>query len=210
MKNPLDKSSGSISVEKEAENIKINYASALSSMSSNQLDIKYRPNRESKEKTISEQEVSQYVEARMQEILQMIIREISRADIKDPLTYGIVMTGGGAELRNISSLIEKFSPSHCAIEEVFFSKNVKTAISVSHARGVILLALEQYKIKTSHYTPTAIKLAVTGYGNSEKSQMQFMVKELLGLDNVPKPDDAADALAIAICHHHSYSLQFKV
>ena len=92
--------------KKEAEKIKINYASALSSMSSNQLDIKYRPNRESEEKTISEKEVSQYVEARMQEILQMIIKEISRADIKDPLTYGIVMTGGGAELRNISSLIE--------------------------------------------------------------------------------------------------------
>ena len=92
--------------KKEAEKIKINYASALSSMSSNQLDIKYHPNRESEEKTISEQEVSQYVEARMQEILQMIIKEISRADIKDPLTYGIVMTGGGAELRNISSLIE--------------------------------------------------------------------------------------------------------
>ena len=92
--------------KKEAEKIKINYASALSSMSSNQLDIKYHPNRESEEMTISEQEVSQYVEARMQEILQMIIKEISRADIKDPLTYGIVMTGGGAELRNISSLIE--------------------------------------------------------------------------------------------------------
>ena len=92
--------------KKEAEKIKINYTSALSSMSSNQLDIKYRPNRESEEKTISEKEVSQYVEARMQEILQMIIKEISRADIKDPLTYGIVMTGGGAELRNISSLIE--------------------------------------------------------------------------------------------------------
>ena len=92
--------------KKEAEKIKINYTSALSSMSSNQLDIKYHPNRESEEKTISEKEVSQYVEARMQEILQMIIKEISRADIKDPLTYGIVMTGGGAELRNISSLIE--------------------------------------------------------------------------------------------------------
>ena len=92
--------------KKEAEKIKINYTSALSSMSSNQLNIKYRPNRESEEKTISEKEVSQYVEARMQEILQMIIKEISRADIKDPLTYGIVMTGGGAELRNISSLIE--------------------------------------------------------------------------------------------------------
>ena len=92
--------------KKEAEKIKIDYTSALSSMSSNQLNIKYRPNRESEEKTISEKEVSQYVEARMQEILQMIIKEISRADIKDPLTYGIVMTGGGAELRNISSLIE--------------------------------------------------------------------------------------------------------
>ena len=93
--------------KKEAEKIKIDYSSALSSMSSSQLNIKYHSIKELKDKTISEQEVSQYVEARMQEILQMIIREISRADIKDPLTYGIVMTGGGAELRNLSSLIEK-------------------------------------------------------------------------------------------------------
>ncbi|MBI86786.1 MAG: cell division protein FtsA [Candidatus Marinimicrobia bacterium] len=93
--------------KKEAEKIKINYASALSFMSSNELDIKYHPNKEANHMTVSEQEVSKYVEARMQEILQMIIREISRADIKDPLTYGIVMTGGGAELRNLSSLIEK-------------------------------------------------------------------------------------------------------
>ena len=93
--------------KKEAEKIKINYASAKSSMSSNELDIKYYPNKETNAKTVSEQEVSEYVEARMQEILQMIIREISRADIKDPLTYGIVTTGGGAELRNVSSLIEK-------------------------------------------------------------------------------------------------------
>ena len=85
--------------KKEAEKIKINYSSAESSMSSNQLEIKYHPNKELIAKTISEQEVSEYVEARMQEILQMIIREISRADIKDPLTYGIVTTGGGAELR---------------------------------------------------------------------------------------------------------------
>ena len=93
--------------KKEAEKIKINYTSAKSSMSSNELEIKYHPNKESIARTISEHEVSEYVEARMQEILQMIIREISRADIKDPLTYGIVTTGGGAELRNISSLIEK-------------------------------------------------------------------------------------------------------
>ena len=82
--------------KKEAEKIKIDYSSALSSMSSSQLNIKYHSIKELKDKAISEQEVSQYVEARMQEILQMIIREISRADIKDPLTYGIVMTGGGA------------------------------------------------------------------------------------------------------------------
>lgn len=93
--------------KKEAEKIKINYASAKSSMSSDLLNIKYHPNKEANAKTISEQEVSEYVEARMQEILQMIIREISRADIKDPLTYGIVTTGGGADLRNLSSLIEK-------------------------------------------------------------------------------------------------------
>ena len=93
--------------KKEAEKIKINYASAKSSKSSNELKIKYHPNQEANAKTISEKEVSEYVEARMQEILQMITREISRADIKDPLTYGIVTTGGGAELRNLSSLIEE-------------------------------------------------------------------------------------------------------
>ena len=90
----------------EAEKIKINYASALSKMSSDKLEIKYQLNNKSGEKNITEKEVSQYVEARMQEIFQMIIREISRADIKDPLTYGIVMTGGGAELRNLISLAE--------------------------------------------------------------------------------------------------------
>ncbi|MBA65843.1 MAG: cell division protein FtsA [Candidatus Marinimicrobia bacterium] len=90
----------------EAENIKKKYASALSSMSSDKLDIKFQSNNDSKERSITEKKVSQYVEARIQEIFQMIIREVSRADIKDPLTYGIVMTGGGAELRNIISLAE--------------------------------------------------------------------------------------------------------
>ena len=90
----------------EAENIKKKYASALSSMSSDKLDIKFQSNNDTKVGSITEKKVSQYVEARIQEIFQMVIREISRADIKDPLTYGIVMTGGGAELRNIISLAE--------------------------------------------------------------------------------------------------------
>ncbi len=90
----------------EAENIKKKYASALSSMSSDKLNIEFQSNNDSKKQTITEKKVSQYVEARIQEIFQMVIREVSRADIKDPLTYGIVMTGGGAELRNIISLAE--------------------------------------------------------------------------------------------------------
>lgn len=100
----------------------------------------------------------------------------------------------------ISSIISKFSPNEMAIEELFFSKNIKTAISVSHARGVIMLAAEKCNIPIFEYKPNEVKLAVTGYGKAEKFQIQNMIKNVLHLEEIPKPDDTADALALALCH----------
>ena len=111
---------------------------------------------------------------------------------------------------NLATIIKTHQPNVCAIEEVFFSKNVKTAMTVSHARGVMIFCIEKMTIPVFNYTPTAVKSAILGYGNAEKKQVQFMTKELLKLNKIPKPDDVADALAIAICHHHSHSLQSKL
>ncbi|HMA58872.1 MAG TPA: crossover junction endodeoxyribonuclease RuvC [Halanaerobiales bacterium] len=106
-------------------------------------------------------------------------------------------------------LIDKYEPEHIAVEELFFNKNVKTAIRVGQARGVILLAGSQKGIEVAEYTPLQVKQAVVGYGRASKNQVQQMVKALLNLDNIPKPDDAADALAISICHGHSYASKEK-
>lgn len=101
-------------------------------------------------------------------------------------------------------LINIHKPEYLSIEELFFNTNVKTAIAVGHARGILLLAAEQSGIPIYEYTPLQIKQAVTGYGRADKHQVQQMMKTLLGLPAVPKPDDTADALAVAICHAHSY------
>lgn len=105
--------------------------------------------------------------------------------------------------KEISSLIKKYKPSIAAVEDIFFFKNLKTAIKVSQARGVILLAISKSKIPIVEYTPLQVKQAVACYGRAEKIQVQKMVKALLNLKEIPKPDDAADALAIAICCAHS-------
>lgn len=97
-------------------------------------------------------------------------------------------------------LIKEFEPDEVAVEELFFNRNVTTAITVGQARGVIVLAAAQRGLSISEYTPLQVKQAITGYGNAEKKQVQFMVKSILGLAKVPSPDDVADALAIAICH----------
>ena len=98
------------------------------------------------------------------------------------------------------SLIERYSPDDIAIEELFFFKNQKTVIPVAEARGVIVLAGIEKKIDLFEYTPLQIKQALTGNGRAEKKQIQFMVTNLLGLQKIPKPDDAADALAVALTH----------
>ena len=107
----------------------------------------------------------------------------------------------------IKQLAEKWQPVEAAVEELFFSNNVRTAMSVGQARGVAMLALADAGLPVAEYTPLAIKQAVTGYGSADKTQMQEMVKMLLGLSEVPRPDDAADALAVAICHLHSARLK---
>lgn len=103
-------------------------------------------------------------------------------------------------------LLDLHHPESCAVEKLFFQRNVTTAISVGQARGVILLALAERNVRCAEYTPLQVKQAVTGYGAANKKQVQIMVQALLTLSEIPKPDDAADALAIAICHAHSRRL----
>ena len=101
--------------------------------------------------------------------------------------------------QDLTKLIKKYRPQIIAVESVFFYNNVKTAIAVAQARGVVLLCGEQQKLKLQEFTPLQIKNSLTGYGKAETKQEQYMVMKLLGLERVPKPDDAADALAVAIC-----------
>ena len=105
--------------------------------------------------------------------------------------------------KSLKYLFEKFKPDVVAIEELFYFKNQKTVIQVAQARGVILKEKKKYCGNIYEYTPLQIKQALTGQGRAEKAQVQFMVKAILGLDKIPKPDDAADALAVAICHSQS-------
>ena len=127
------------------------------------------------------------------------------------LDYGVIRTPANQELAlrlvtiyaALNDLLDRHRPDAVAVEEVFFSRNARTALSVGHARGVVLLAVAQRGIPLFHYKPTQVKQAVTGYGGADKRQVQEMVRMLLGLDAIPRPDDAADALAIALCHLHS-------
>lgn len=131
----------------------------------------------------------------------------------DVLEYGVIKTSPDKDNierleiihKNIQELIKEFEPQQMAVEELFFNKNAKTAILVGQARGVILLAGSQAGIKVAEYTPLQIKQAVVGYGRADKMQVQQMVKSLLNLSELPKPDDAADALAVSICHGHVYT-----
>ena len=102
--------------------------------------------------------------------------------------------------KGMGELIDTFKPDQVAIEELFFTKNITTGITVAEARGVILLACKQSGLPMFEYTPNQIKQSLTGYGKADKKQIQFMITRLLGLKAIPKPDDAADALAIALTH----------
>jgi len=128
--------------------------------------------------------------------------------------YGVVLTPKDENLpvrlamleEGINKIIDKFSPEEVAMEELFFSKNIKTGIAVAHARGVALLACVKKCGRLYEYTPIQIKLALTGYGRADKSQMQHVVASILHLKSIPKPDDAADALAVALCHANTARL----
>ncbi len=104
---------------------------------------------------------------------------------------------------DLQQLIETFQPDAIAVEELFFNTNITTGISVAQARGVILLACYQSGVPVFEYTPLQVKQAVVGYGRAEKNQVMDMVKRILRLQDVPRPDDAADAVAIALCHARS-------
>ena len=110
----------------------------------------------------------------------------------------------------VTELVKGYRPETVAVEELFFNTNVTTAITVGQARGVVLLAAYRAGIEVAEYTPLQVKQAITSYGRAEKRQVQEMVKSLLRLREIPKPDDAADGLAIAVCHAFSYRIGGKV
>lgn len=107
--------------------------------------------------------------------------------------------------RDICDIITLYKPDFMSVEELFFNNNAKTAIAVGQARGVILLAAVNNDVPIFEYTPLQVKQAIVGYGRAEKKQVQLMTKAMLGLSEIPKPDDVADALGLAICHAHSYN-----
>ena len=128
------------------------------------------------------------------------------------LEYGIISTPAKTPMEkrlemiydNLQELLQKWQPDQAAVEELFFNQNITTAITVGQARGVLLLCCAQNNVPLAEYTPLQVKQALVGYGRADKKQIQQMVKMFLNLSDIPKPDDAADALAIAICHAHNY------
>lgn len=137
------------------------------------------------------------------------------------IDYGVVTTPKELTLpqrlaqleEGVTELIQTFKPQNISIEELFFSKNITTGIPVAEARGVILLtAVKNLGDEVYEYTPNQIKMAITGYGGADKIQMQHMVQALLRLKKVPRPDDAADALAVALCHAQTsrLSTEFRI
>ena len=127
------------------------------------------------------------------------------------VTYGAITTPAGLPLSrrlyqigtDMEDLIGQLKPEVISIEELFFNTNITTGIAVAHARGVLLYAAEKCGVPLFEYTPSQVKLAVAGYGKAEKRQMMDMTRRLLKLEKVPRPDDAADALALALCHARS-------
>jgi crossover junction endodeoxyribonuclease RuvC len=133
----------------------------------------------------------------------------------ETVAYGAILTPANTPLaerlldlhEQLSEILLLHQPLSGAVEKLFFQRNVRTAITVGQARGVAMLALAQAGVRVAEYTPLEVKQAVVGYGGADKNQVQQMVRALLELPEVPRPDDTADALAIAICHVHSYRLK---
>jgi crossover junction endodeoxyribonuclease RuvC len=129
--------------------------------------------------------------------------------------YGVILTPAKMDMperllelhRQLTQILLLHRPYSGAVEKLFFQRNVRTALSVGQARGVALLSLAEQGLRIGEYTPLEVKQAVAGYGKADKNQVQHMVRALLSLNEIPTPDDAADALAVAICHIHSARLQ---
>jgi len=128
--------------------------------------------------------------------------------------YGVIKTSPDMDMpqrlvkinREYNDLLDEHHPDAVAIEQIFHHKNAKTVITVAQSRGVLLMTAAAREIEIAEYTPLQVKQAVTGFGNADKRQVQIMVQKILAIDKIPKPDDAADALAIALCHLHSYRI----
>jgi crossover junction endodeoxyribonuclease RuvC len=126
------------------------------------------------------------------------------------VTYGVITTPAKEEMplrlqsiyQQLQELVAEYKPDTAGIEEVFFGRNITTAITVGQARGVLLLALANAGLPIGEYSPPKIKESVTGYGKADKAQVQMMIRNLLNLEETPRPDDAADGLAVAITHYH--------
>ena len=137
--------------------------------------------------------------------------EKQKNDNNVAVEYGVVLTPKNESLpvrlamleEGVNKILNKYKPDEIAVEELFFVKNITTGIPVAHARGVMLLTCIKYCGKLYEYTPNQIKMSLTGYGRADKIQMQQVVTSLLHLKKVPRPDDAADALAVALCHAHT-------
>lgn len=134
---------------------------------------------------------------------------------KKCLDYGVIRTDSDSEdperlrviFNRVNRLMREYEPDRVAAETLYFFKNKKTALGVAQARGVVLLSAARKRTPVTGYTPLQVKMAICGYGRAEKKQIQKMVKELLSLDKIPRPDDAADALAVAICETRASSLE---
>lgn len=143
-----------------------------------------------------------------------LVREAPQGSL-EMVAYGVIETSARMPTEQrllrlhteVSRLLLLHHPESGAVEKLFFQRNVTTAIAVGQARGVILLALAEAGLSVGEYNPMDVKQAVAGYGGADKNQVQQMVKALLSLDSIPQPDDAADALAVAICHLHSSRMQ---
>ena len=125
--------------------------------------------------------------------------------------YGAILTEAGTPFNErleriydeTGAILRRYTPQSMAIEKLFYNTNAKTVIDVGQARGVLVLAAQQHKLEIAEYTPLQVKQSVVGYGRAEKKQVQEMTKLILNLEKIPKPDDTADALALAICHAHA-------
>lgn len=139
-----------------------------------------------------------------------LVRE-NQDDSLQAVDHGVILTPADMPMAQrlallygkLNEILVLHHPDSSAVEKLFFQRNVKTAITVGQGRGVVLLALAQADVPVAEYTPLEVKQAVAGYGGADKRQVQEMVRVLLDLEEIPKPDDAADALAVAICHLHS-------